>query len=103
MRIHVNEVDRAGGARLYEAIAELLRKRGLAGVTITQCILGFGATRRVHSDMSEVAALDLPVVIECVDDEESIMGVLPALDELIGGGLITLERADVITYRGVAH
>ena len=26
MRIHVNEVDRAGGKRLYEAIVQLLRE-----------------------------------------------------------------------------
>ena len=99
MRIHVNEVDRAGGKRLYEAIVQLLRERGLGGATVTQCIMGFGATRRMHSDMSDISALDLPVVVECVEDEERILSVLPDLDEMIGGGLITLERAKVITYR----
>ena len=102
MRIHVNEVDRFGGSLLYQAIVERLRARGLSGATVTQCILGFGATRRVHSDMSDISAVDLPVVIECVEDEERILAVLPELDEMIGGGLITLERAEVITYRPVA-
>jgi len=99
MRIHVNEVDRAGDKLLYQAIVELLRARGLGGATVTQCIMGFGATRRVHSDMSDLSALDLPVVVECVDDEARIMEVLPELDAMIGGGLVTLERAHVITYR----
>jgi uncharacterized protein len=44
-------------------------------------------------------SLDLPLVIECVDAEEKIQAVLPAIDEMIGGGLITLERARVIVYR----
>lgn len=99
MRVYVGEVDRFGGKPLFSAIVDLLRQRGLAGATVTQCIMGYGATRSLHSDMSDVPALDLPVVIECVDSEEQIQSVLPALDEMIGAGLITLERAMVITYR----
>jgi hypothetical protein len=38
-------------------------------------------------------------VIECVDSEEKIQAILPELDRMIGGGLITLERAQVIMYR----
>jgi PII-like signaling protein len=45
-------------------------------------------------------SLDLPLVVECVDTEERIQAVLPELDGMIGGGLITLERAQVIMYRG---
>jgi len=99
MRIHVGETDRYGGKPLYQAIVELLRSRGLAGATVTQCIMGFGATGRIHSLMSDVTALDMPVVIECAETEEKIHSVLPALDEMIGGGLITLERAQVIVHR----
>ena len=44
-------------------------------------------------------SLDLPLLIECVDTEEKIQAILPDLDEMIGGGLITLERARVIMYR----
>jgi len=99
MRIYVGEGDRYGGKVLFSAIVDLLRQRGLAGASVMQCIMGYGATRSLHSYMSDVPALDLPVVIECVDSEEHIQAVLPALDEMIGAGLITLERAMVITYR----
>ena len=44
-------------------------------------------------------SLDLPIVVECVETEERIEAILPELDEMIGGGLITLERARVIMYR----
>ena len=99
MRIHVGEADRHEGVLLHEAIVDALHRRGLAGATVTQCIMGFGARRVIHSWGTEIASLDMPVVIECIDDEERIQSVLPDLDGMIGGGLITLERAIVITYR----
>ncbi len=99
MRIHIGERDRYHGKPLYQAIIELLRQRHYAGATVLRGIAGFGASARVRSDRVEVLSLDLPVVIECVETEERIAAVLPELDEMIGGGLITLERARVIMYR----
>jgi PII-like signaling protein len=99
MRIHIGERDKHQGKPLYQAIVELLRKRHYAGATVFRAIMGFGASSRVHTDRIEVLSLDLPIVIECVDTEEKILAILPELDEMIGGGLITLERARVIMYR----
>ncbi len=99
MRIHVGEADRVQGQLLYEAIVDLLRRRGLSGATVLQSMMGFGARRMIHSLMSDVTALDMPVVIECVDTAERLESVLPELDTMIGGGIVTLERADVILYR----
>ena len=99
MRIHVGEADRFGDKPLHVAIVEFLRRSGIAGATVTQCEMGFGATRAIHSRMSDLTALDLPVVIECVDREDRIQSLLPELDAMIRGGLITLERAVVIAHR----
>lgn len=99
MRIHVGERDHHAGQPLYRAIVEALRTRGMAGATVTQCIAGFGASRSIHSHASDISALDLPVVIECVETEERIQAILPVLDDMIDGGLITLERAAVVAYR----
>ncbi|MEA3245083.1 MAG: DUF190 domain-containing protein [Gemmatimonadota bacterium] len=99
MRIHIGEADRFDGRPLHRAVVEALRARGLAGATVTQCIAGFGATGAIHSWSTELGALDLPVVVECVDEEARIQAVLPELDRMIGGGLITLERAEVVAYR----
>ena len=60
---------------------------------------GFGASSTVHTDKILRLSLDLPIIIEVVETEEAIQKVLPDLDEMIGGGLITLERARVIMYR----
>jgi PII-like signaling protein len=99
MRIHVGERDRYGGQPLHRAIVELLRKRHYAGATVFRGIAGFGANAVLHTDRIEVLSVDLPIVIECVETEERIEEILPILDEMIGGGLITLERAKVIMYR----
>lgn len=99
MRIHIGERDRHQGKPLYEAIVSLLRERGFAGATVFRAVMGFGASARLHSDRVEVLSLDLPIVIECVETQEKLDEVLPLLDEMIGGGLITLERVNVIIYR----
>ncbi len=99
MRIHIGERDKYEGKPLYAAIVELLRKRRYSGATVMRGIMGFGATSTVHTDRIEVLSMDLPVVVECVETAERIDAILPELDEMIGGGLITLERANVIVYR----
>ena len=99
MRVHIGERDRFKGKPLYAAIVELLRRKGYAGATVYRGIMGFGASSTVHTDRIEVLSLDLPIVVECVETAERIDAVLPELDEMIGGGLITLERANVIMYR----
>jgi PII-like signaling protein len=99
MRIHIGERDRFQGKPLYQAIVALLRERHYAGATVLRGVAGFGPTAKLHTDRVEVLSLDMPVVIECVETAENIEAILPALDDMIGGGLITLERAKVIMYR----
>jgi len=99
MRIHIGERDKHEGKPLHAAIVELLRARGLAGATVTRAIMGFGATARLHTDSVLRLSLDLPIVVECVDAEDKIQAVLPDIDAMMGGGLITLERVRVIAYR----
>ena len=99
MRIHLGESDRYQGRPLYQAIVEMLRERHYAGATVVRAIMGFGATARLHTDKVLRLSLDLPIIVECVDTEERIEAILPELDEMIGGGLITLEKVKVIVYR----
>ena len=100
MRIHIGERDKYHGKPLYEAIVLRLRERGFAGATVLRGIMGFGASAGIHSEKVLRLSLDLPLIVECVDTEEKIQAILPELDGMIGGGLITLERANVIMYRG---
>ncbi len=99
MRIHLGERDHYKGQPLYQAIIELLRKRRYAGATAFRGVMGFGANAVLHTDRLEYLSFDLPIVVECVETEERIAAILPELDTMIDGGLITLERAKVIMYR----
>ena len=99
MRVHIGERDKYEGKPLYQAIVELLRARHYAGATVFRGIMGFGASSRLHTDRFLELSADLPIIIECIETEEKIEAILPELDEMLGGGLITLERAKVILYR----
>lgn len=99
MRIHIGERDRYDGKPLHEQIVNLLRARGYAGATVLRGVMGFGASQHVSNQRMEFLAVDLPLVIECVETQEHIEAVLPEIDRMLDGGLITLERAKVILYR----
>ncbi|MCL6566802.1 MAG: DUF190 domain-containing protein [Acidobacteriia bacterium] len=99
MRIHIGESDKWHGRPLYEAIVELLRREGFSGATVLRGVAGFGSASRIHTDKILRLSQDLPIVIEVVESEERIEKLLPQLDQMVGGGLITLEKVRVILYR----
>jgi PII-like signaling protein len=99
MRIHIGERDKWKGKPLYEAIVELLRSRQYAGATVMRAIMGFGANAHLRTDRVELLSLDMPIVVEVIETAEKIEAILPEIDAMITGGLITLERAKVIMYR----
>lgn len=83
---------------LFRKLLDLLREEGMAGTTVVRGIAGFGHDGRIHTIDLEVTASGLPVVIEVVDTPERVDQILPRLDALMEGGVITLERARVIRY-----
>jgi PII-like signaling protein len=99
MRIHIGESDRWHGKPLYEAIVELLRREKFSGATVLRGVGGYGGSSVYHTDKVLRLSQDLPVVIELVESTERIEQILPQLDQMIGGGLVTLEKVRVILYR----
>src|SRR6056297_3550666 len=99
LRIFIGETDKYEGRPLYKAIVEKARQREMAGATVMRGILGFGANSRIHTSKILRLSEDLPLVIEILDCEERINAFLPELDVMISEGLVTLEKARVITYR----
>ena len=99
LRIFIGESDTWHGRPLYEAIVRRVREAGLAGATVLRGIEGFGADSRLHTSRILRLSEDLPVVIEIVDTPERIDEVLPLLDEMIGEGMVTLERVEIVAYR----
>ncbi len=98
LRIFIGENDKHEGRPLYEVIVEKAQKQGLAEATVLRGILGFGAQNRIHTSKILRLSDDLPLVIEIVDQADPIDNFIPILDTLIGEGLITLEKIQIITY-----
>jgi PII-like signaling protein len=99
MRIHLGESDKWHGRPLYEAIVELLRKGGFSGATVLRGVAGFGGSSIYHTDKLLRLSQDLPIVVEVIETQERIEQMLPQLDAMVDGGLVTLEKVRVILYR----
>jgi hypothetical protein len=100
LRVFVGEADRYDGVPLYQAIVNMLMREGLRGATVLRGIEGFGASSRMHAAHVLRLSDDLPIVIECIDDKDQIDAILPALDAMIDGGLVTTERINVRIHKG---
>jgi PII-like signaling protein len=100
LRVFVGESDRCGHRPLYEVIVLKAREAGLAGATVLRGVMGFGRHSLIHTTKILRLSEDLPMVVEIVDSREKIEAFMPTLDELITDGLVTLERVNVIHYRG---
>ena len=102
LRIFLGESDRVNGRMMYEVLVRSAREAGLAGATVLRGIEGFGAKSRIHTAKILRLSEDLPIIVEIVDTEEKIRAFMPLVDELFqksgSGGMITLEKADVIHY-----
>jgi PII-like signaling protein len=103
LRIFIGESDRADHKPLYEAIVLKAREMHLAGATVLRGAMGFGKSSRMHTAKILRLSMDLPVVIEIVDSEEKVNAFLPVLEPLMNGGMVTLERVQVIQYRHVVR
>ncbi len=99
LRIFIGESDRWKHQPLYEAIVLKAREMHLAGATVLRGPMGFGKSSRVHTSKILRLSLDLPLVIEIIDTEEKVNSFLPAIDQMMKGGLVTLEKVRVIDYR----
>ena len=99
LRIFIGESDRWEHKPLYEAIVLKARELHLAGATVLRGAMGFGKSSRLHTAKILRLSMDLPLVIEIVDSDEKIRAFLPMLDEMMKGGLVTLEKVNVIDYR----
>ncbi len=98
LRIFLGEGDRDHGRALFEAIVLKAREAHLAGATVLRGPMGFGHSSRLHTAKILRLSEDLPIVIEIVDSEQRIAEFLPVLDGMMGSGLVTLEKVQVLVY-----
>jgi uncharacterized protein len=98
LRIFIGEDDRTHGRPLYEAIVMAAREMHIAGATVLRGPMGFGRSSRLHTAKILRLSEDLPIVVEIVDAEERIQALLGVIEPMIGSGLVTLEKVQVLRY-----
>lgn len=96
MRIYIGEQDRWKDKPLHQALIESLRANDIAGVTVYEGIIGYGANRRIHKERA--FSHDRPIMLSVVDSEAKIRAYLPILNEMLGAGLVVLSDVDIIKY-----
>jgi PII-like signaling protein len=99
MRIYLSESARYDGHDMLTAIVEAIAGAGIAGATAFKGIEGFGTSRVISSDRTVDAWVNLPIVIEVVDDDAKIARFVPTLETILHDGLVTLERVQTIFRR----
>ena len=98
MRIFIGESDRYQGKPLYHVLVEMLRSEKIAGATVLRGILGYGARSHLHTAHILRLSQDMPMIIEVIDSQDNIDRVLPEIEKLMKGGLITVEKVRVLRY-----
>jgi uncharacterized protein len=98
LRIFIGESERSDGKPLYEAIVLKARELQLGGATVLRGPMGFGKSSHLHSAKLLRLSEDLPMVVEIVDSQAKIDAFMPVLDKMMGSGLITVEKVQVLQY-----
>ncbi len=98
LRLLMGENDRHGRHPLHKAVVELLRREGVAGVTVYRGIMGFGAHHQTHQDSLLRFSSDLPLTLEVIDRAEVIDRVEPELAAMMNGGLMLRQRIESVRY-----
>lgn len=99
MRIYLSESSRHQHSETYRLIIEALAGAGILGASVFKGIEGFGSHRYISNADVADAYVDLPILIEVVDDEEKIRSFVPTLEGILDDGLVTLERVQTLFYR----
>jgi hypothetical protein len=100
LRIFISETQTWHHKPLVEAVVNKALEMNLGGATVLKGLMGYGKTNRLHTNMYLDTMTHLPFVVEIVDSEEKINAFLPLVDQMISSGLVTLEKAKVLHYRG---
>lgn len=102
MRVFLGEMDRKDNEQLYKVIVLKAKEAKMAGATVSRAAMGFGADSTFSNSKFPKLSDDLPMIIEIVDTEQNINKFLPVVEQLLDdvgcGGMITVEKAEVIRY-----
>ena len=99
VRAYFGERDHFHGKSLWSALLDFLRREGAAGATVSRGIAGYGAHSRIHAASIVDLSSDLPLVLEWIDTADRVEALLPTIEEMLQGGMITTDPVTIIRYQ----
>jgi PII-like signaling protein len=97
LSIYFGESDRIGGRLLSDCLIDLFERHGLRAAVLMRAVEGFGIKQKLRTSRFLTLSEDLPLVAIAVDERTRIEAVVPEVAAIVAGGLITLERARLLT------
>lgn len=98
LRIFLGEDDKYKGRPLYEEIVVQAQQSRIAGATVFRGYMGYGGSTGLSPGKILRTSQDLPVVIEILDTEGKVTAFLEVLDQILSGGIATVERVNLYRY-----
>jgi PII-like signaling protein len=94
---YFGERHRSEGTFTANALIELYGRHEIAASILLRGTEGFGLKHHLRTDRSLTLSEDLPLIAVAVDTRSRIEAVLPGTVQLNSSGLVTLERARLLT------
>lgn len=99
VRIYFGERDRYQNKPLWAALLDVLRREQAAGATVLRGIAGYGAHSVIHAAQIVDLSSDLPLVLEWVDEQSVVDRLLPTIESMVQGGMVTTDPVTVRRYQ----
>jgi len=99
LRAYIGDNDTYEDRPLHEALMDAARSAGCAGATALTGISGFGPTSLADTEDDRRFSGGCPVVVTVVDVEHRITALAEVFAAMVGEGLVTRHRVEVIVYR----
>lgn len=96
--IYINSTDQCAGRPLYSAIVQLCQDHGVAGASVIRCMEGYGSHHELHTRRLLAMSENMPLRIEIIDVPERIQTVLPAIEAIMGEGLVAIRDVQVLRF-----
>lgn len=98
LKIYTSDDAVYKGHNLYHAIVNKMAEMGMAGVTVTRGIEGFGHEKRLRSTRILDLSLKLPIIIEIIDTPAKIEAAAPVVSDMVDEGLVIVTDVIVLKY-----
>jgi PII-like signaling protein len=99
LTVYFGETDRVGGRLLSDELLDVFGQQELRAAVLLRGVEGFGLKNALRTDRFLSLSENLPIAAVAVDERTRIEALLPRVAELVSGGLITLERARLVSGR----